>query len=262
MEYDKDDELNFEAWYHLNKSHFPAEFNVFIEESYDTFYFLFNVYRKVMQRMAPALRKLMATQYPVFKTEKRPMVLEFIDSIATTTGYSLLFRLYNLVQGQKKGINVREKYPKFESWIEFYARPQHPNTFDQNKRHQYIWFNDEEWEAYVETENNKMLEFFNWQEKRKFEFIDLVQTIILKYFKELEELNADEWIIYAVDMRKEYEYFMNSCENVELFIDCGFREEEIKHTDEEFLASYSNLSNEIKKKALELRERRISGEMI
>jgi len=76
----------------------------------------------------------METQYPVFKTEKRPMVLEFINTIATTTGFSLLFRLYNLVQDQKKGVNVREKYPKFDSWGELYARPQHPGNVEETNR--------------------------------------------------------------------------------------------------------------------------------
>ena len=134
MEYDHDGNLNFEAWYHLNKSHFPLEFNVFIEDSYEPFYFLFNVYRKVMVQVVPTLRQLMETQYPVFKTEKRPMVLEFINTIATTTGFSLLFRLYNLVQDQKKGVNVREKYPKFDSWGELYARPQHPGNVEETNR--------------------------------------------------------------------------------------------------------------------------------
>jgi len=107
-----------------------------------------------------------------------------------------------------------------------------------------------------------LLEFFNWEERRKFEFIDLVQTIILKYFKELEELNSDEWIIYAVAMREEYQYYMTSCENVELFIDCGFPEEEIKLADVEFIKTNSKLGNEIIRKASALRNRRISGEMI
>lgn len=123
MEYHNVDNIDFEAWYHLNKSHYPPEFNVFIEDSYETFYFLINVYRKVMAQIIPALGELMEIQYPVFKTEKRPMVLEFISTIAATTGFSLLFRLYNLVQDQKKGIKVSEKYPYFERWIDLYARP-------------------------------------------------------------------------------------------------------------------------------------------
>ena len=262
MEYDNEGDMDFQAWYHLNKGYFPPELDKVLVNSYDSFYFLFNVYRKVMDKMAPALRKLMVKQYPVFKTEKRPLVVEFIDSIATTTGYSLLFRLKTLVEDQKNGVSIPEKYPQLEEWKDFYVRPQQPSRVDESTRPLYSWLNDEQWKAYVETENRKMLEFFNWTEKRKFEFIDVVQTIVLKYFKELENLNSDEWIIYAVDMREEYEYYLSSCENVELFIDCGFPEEDIKLSDKEFTENYGKLSDKIKKQARALRNRRIAGENI
>jgi hypothetical protein len=170
--------------------------------------------------------------------------------------------LYNLVEDQKKGVDVRVKYPQFESWIDSCAHPQRPGAVDETNRMDGNWLNDQEWKAYVKSENAKVLEFFNWEEKRKFEFIDLVQTIILKHFREIEDLNPDEWIVYAIAMCEEYECFKTCCENVELFIDCGFPEEEIKLTDDEFIKTYSKLSSEIVKKASVLRERRISGEMI
>lgn len=262
MEYDQDGDMDFQAWYHLNKDNFPPELDEVLENSYDSFYFLFNVYRKIMDKLAPALRLLMAKQYPVFKTEKRPQVAAFIDTIATTTGYSLLFRLKTLVEDQKKGVSIREKYSNLEAWKALYVRPQQPPTIDQGKRSHFWWLNDLQWEKYVETENKKLLEFFQWSEKRKFEFIDVVQTIVLKYFKELEELNPDEWIIYAVHMHDEYEYYQVSCENVELFIDCGFPEKDIKLSDREFIRNYSKLNSKVKQQARLLRNRRISGEEI
>jgi hypothetical protein len=84
----------------------------------------------------------------------------------------------------------------------------------------------------------------------------------LKYFKELEELNADEWIMYAVAIVDEYDYYLSTCEHVELFIDCGFPEDDMKLTDEEFDTNYCNLSKEIKDKTDDLRNRRIAGEAI
>lgn len=262
MEYDQDGDMDFQAWYHLNKDNFPPELDEVLENSYDSFYFLFNVYRTVMNKLAPVLRILMARQYPGFKNEKRPKVAGFIETIATTTGYSLLFRLKNLVEDQKKGISIRDKYPNLEAWKDFYVRPQHPPTVDKGKRSHFWWLNDYQWGKYVETENKKLLDFFQWSEKRKFEFIDVIQTIVLKYFKELEELNPDEWIIYAVHMHEEYEYYQVSCENVELFIDCGFPEDDIKLSDREFIKNYSNLDTKVKQHARILRNRRISGEEI
>lgn len=262
MEFDKEGYLDFKAWYHLNKDHFSPELDEILEVGYDSFYFLFHVYRKVMDKMPPALRNLMAKQYPVFKTESRPLVREFIDIIATTTGYSLLFRLKNLVEDQKKGVSIREKYPRLEEWKNFYIRPQHPGTVDESKRHQYVWLNDKEWKVFVQTENKKLLELFNWKESRKFKFIDIVQNIVLEHFKELEDLNSDEWIIYALVMREEYEYYMTNCDKAEMFIDCGFPEEQIKLKDDEFMQVYSELSDEMKMKLIALRNRRIAGEEI
>lgn len=262
MIYDNEGDIDYDAWYNSSKAYFPEKFKKQMEDSYDLMHFMYSVYRKVMRQLAPALRKLMRQQYPVFKTEKRPLVVEYIESISTTIGYSLLFNLYHLVQGQKAGVNIREKYQKLDSWVDFYARPQHPHTIDETTRPEYTWMSDEEWEVYRDSENKAMLEFFNWKEKRKFEFIDLVQKLIFKYYKELEELNPDEWIMYAVHMGDEYETYLSQCEDVELFIDCGFPEEEIKLTDEEFRQNYHNLSQEIKDKTDELRNRRIAGEMI
>jgi hypothetical protein len=204
----------------------------------------------------------MYQQYPVFKTETRPLVVEHINDISDITVTALIITLRKLVEDQKAGVNVREKYPEFEHWIEFYGRPNQPEFIDDSNRYEYPWVSDEEWEVTLEKENSMLLEFFNWKEKRKFDFIDLIQKTFFKYYKELEELNPDEWIIYAMLIRDEYENYLCRCEDLELFIDCGFPEEEINLSYEEFIRNFRNLSQEIKHKTEELRERRIAGEMI
>lgn len=262
MEYDNDGDLNYHAYYNRVKNYVPADLQKAMEDTFDFCDFYYKVYRKVMRSLAPALHKLMKRQYPVFITEKRPLVTDFINVIATTTGYKLLLNLFHLVQGQKAGVNLRQKYPEFESWVEFYARPQKPDTMDETHRHEYTWISDKEWDELRESENQNMLEYFNWCEKRKFEFIDMVQTILFKYYKELDDLNADELIMFAVHIREEYEYYLTGCEHIELFIDCGFPEDDMKLTDEEFEINYSNLSSNAKEAATELRNRRIAGERI
>lgn len=262
MEYGEDKTIDFETWYIKYRSLLPKEFVDYTKEHSYEIFFMFQLYRKVMAEIHPSLRKLMNKQYPVFKTENRPLVTEYINNISATTGHELLFKLIRLVQGQKNGVNVREKYPKFDRWVDFYGRPQKPKTIDEATRSWDSWMSDEEWIIFRDSENKALLEYFNWKEKRKFEFIDLIQTILFKYYKELEDLNPDEWIIYAVDIRDEYEYYLTSCEDVELFIDCGFPDDYIKLTNEQFRENYSKLNMDIKQKATELRKRRIAGEMI
>ncbi|MCX6240043.1 MAG: hypothetical protein NTY07_21285 [Bacteroidia bacterium] len=253
---DKDGDINNDALYNQNINFLPGEIKSSIENSLELMHFMFDVYHKAMGQLAPELQKLMWQQYPVFKTEKRPFVLESINDITFTTGGPLLWKLFYLVQGQKAGENIRNKYPGFEHYVECYGRPQQPETIDESTRPEYPLLTDEEWEMYCNFKNKALLESFNKEEKRKFEFIELMQTVLFKYFKELEELNSDEWIIYAVDIIEEYETYRRKCSDIELFIDGGFPEEDIKRTEEEFRQNYHSLSQEITDKKEQLRNRR------
>ena len=261
MIYENDEDLNFDAWYSSNKDDLPEPLGNLMADNFDRFHFLCHVYHKVMKNLTPALRKLMLQQYPVFKTEKRPLVVKNIKTIYTTTGHLLLLNLYNLVQDQKAGVNIRETYPDFDTWVD-YVRTEQPKTIDESTRYQYTWLSDEEWEVYRDNENKEILQIYTWKEKRKFEFIDLMQKLLFKYFRELEDLNADEWIIYAVYMHEEYTAYLTGCDDLERFIDCGFPEELVNQTYEEFLERFLNLDREITDKRSELRSRRIAGEMI
>jgi len=260
---DDDDENEYDPLYESYKNYIPEQYRDSFDDTFEIGHFMYHVYLCVMRELTPSLKKLMWQQYPVFNTEKRPKVLAHLDFIAATIGHHLLINLYHLVEGQKAGVIIREKYPRFDSWVEFYARPQHPRIIDESNRSElYSWMSDEEWEVYRDKENGLMLEFFNWKEKRKFDFVDLVQGLLLKYYKELEKLNHDEWIIYAVFIRDEYETYLINCEDTELFIDCGWPEELVGQTYEEFKQNYQSLSQEIRDKTTELRNRRIAGEVI
>src|ERR1017187_7199297 len=109
------------TWFTLYKDLFSDELKIQLETNMDFYHFLFDIYRKIMKRLPFDLLELMQKQYPVFKTENRPLLLEEINSIASTTGYSLLFDLYHLLNNQRQGVNLREKYTELEDWKNFYA---------------------------------------------------------------------------------------------------------------------------------------------
>ncbi len=262
MIYDKDGDMNFNAWYSMNKKYFPPELREQMDENIDLLHFVASVYFKVMRELEPALHKLMREQYPVFENEKRKKVVEYIDDIAKTTGYALLFKQYYLIQDQKKGVNMREKYPKLDEWEEFYVKKHEPETISENERSDYPELTDEEWIKFRNKENAEIIKCFNWKEKRRFEFIDLVQTIIFKHFNELKELDHDEWTLYAVDIVDEYEYYLTLCEFVEGFIDHGFPEKDIDLPTKEYYKKQSQLSFEEHNRVSALRDRRINGEKI
>lgn len=262
MQYDREEELDFDAWFSRNQSYLPKEFVDHLKEHYDMLHFFFSIYRKMIKHLAPAMHELMLKQYPVFRTEHRPAVLESLDNLITNTCDTILFRLGFLVQDQKAGKIARETYPDIDKWRDFYGKPATPYTIDESTRPEYTWLNDAEWEQYRDSENASLLEFFNWEEKRKFEFVDLVQTYVFKYYKEIEDLNPDEWIVYAMIIRDKYEYYKSICENVELLIDCKMPEKYVDCPSSEFQQAYTSLDKEIKDYSTELRDRRIAGEEI
>jgi len=262
MLYDQEGDPNFDAWFSQNQRNFPKELVDFLKEHYDTFHFLFSIYRKILKHLDPAMHELMLKHYPVFRTEQRPAVLEYLDDLPTLTCDAILIKIYHLWLNQKAGKNIRDSFPDIDKWRDFYGKPKTPDTIDESTRPDYTWISDAEWEQYRDSENASLLEFFNWEEKRKFEFVDLVQTYIFKYYKEIENLNPDEWIVYAMIIRDEYEYFKTICENIELLIDCKMPEKYVDCPIDEFQQAYSSIDKEVKDRATEFRNRRIAGEEI
>lgn len=259
----EDGKVNMKLWYNLNKDKLPTDAKKMFDEKYELLHFAFDIYRNIMELLPSELHNLMLEQYPVFKTETRRLVLDYINNIETTVGYSLLFKLFEVMEDQRKGINFREKYPKFDSWVEFYARPRQPNYIKEESRFTtYKFLTDTEWEELKESENRAFIQFHNWLEGRIAEFIDVMQTIILKNWPELLDLEPDAWILYAVSIRDEYEYYVQQCEHVEAFIDYNFPEEYMKLSVDEYDKKRPYVLSEESKYVQSLRSRRIAGEKI
>ena len=254
--------IDWRTWYDKHKHLIPDKYKADFENNLNVLQFLFDIYYKTMRKLTPVLKELMFKQYPVIKAEKRPIVAEYIDKFINSVGSKLLFKLNALLNGQKEGVTIRERYPKFDDWAKFYGSPQKPKQLKENDRNAPIHQNksDNEWKQYKAAENIRILEFHNWKEKRKSEFIGILQAILFENYKELEELNADELIIYAVDIYDEYEYYLLLCERIEMFIDCGFPKEHINISDKEFYENCQKLSPETRNKITDLRNRRIARE--
>jgi hypothetical protein len=245
---EEEDEDNYkmselEKWYDNNFAYFNRASKPEPGLDLDITLFYNNTYCPVMKELAPAVRKLMYKQYPLLETKFRPMVMDHINWMVSKAGHRLLLMLNILVQDQKEGVNLREKYPDFESWIDFYARPPEPpvpdyHSLDNNP----LLFNaltaeqikeiaDEEWESNIKH--------FNKVEELKKEYYDLIQPLVLKYYPALQDLDYDGWIIYAVEIREEYEDYKLRCEHVDSFIEYGMDEEDIHLTYKEFYKKFS-----------------------
>jgi hypothetical protein len=201
------------------------------------------VYEKVKTHLLPALHELMIRQYPVFTAEERPLLLKHLDCILHSVSYSLMVKLYRLLQDQNKNIHAREKYPEFEKWLEFYARPQNAAILEKEDRPTDAGINAEEWEIYRLRVNKEIIEIFNHSQNRLKDFVRTVHNIIFEQLPELMELNADEWIVFSVIMRDEYENFSTLCSHAEVFINNGFPEENMNACQRDFYKKYLKLYN-------------------
>jgi len=247
FEDEKDDstELSeFENWYDENFIYFKRESKKQSGPTFDISLFYYGVYKPAKNDIVRAIRKLMVKQYPVIDTEFRPLVLEYINWLVTSTGHRLLLNLYILIQDQKEGINLRNKYPDFATWIDIYARPQEPDLRKYEDYDKFSFYSDLQKMQLIEEENKEIIKFFEIQEKRRKEFYDMIQPIIFKFYPVLNDLGYDGWIVYAYQIRNDYDDYKFRCEHIEKFIEYEFPEEDINLKDDEFQAKFRRMYNE------------------
>jgi len=234
----------FENWYDENFMYFRREGTKQQGPTLDISLFYSGVYCPIMDELAHSVRKLMLKQYPVIDTEFRPLVLKYIDWIVSMAGHRFLMNLYVLIQDQKDGINLREKYPDFESWISYYARPAKPELVTDVNFTKFTTFTEQEKQDLMVDENNDIINFFEKEQRLKKEYYDMIQPIVFKYYPAIQNLDYDGWIIYSVQIREDYEDYKFRCEHVETFIEYDFMEEDIHLKYDEFQAKFRIKYNE------------------
>ncbi len=235
---------DFEIWYNENYMFFERETDILEGPTLDISLFYNGVYMPVMQELAPSVRKLMTRQYPLIDLEFRPLVLNYIDWVVSMAGHRFLMNLYQLIQDQKDGVNLREKYPDFESWIGFYARPGEPDLVTEVNYTKFTTYSEEEKKELIDAENKNITEFFEKEQLLKKEYYDIIQPLVFKYYPALQDLDYDGWIIYSVHIREDYEDYKFRCEHIETFIEYEFQEEDINLRYDEFQAKFRIKYNE------------------
>jgi hypothetical protein len=231
MEGDDDNDVDLtvqEQWYIDYELLFHPEIREHVTDNDVLIFMLHRRYQLLMKNLIPAIRQIMREQYSLIASEKRPLVLEKIEEIIQMIAEDVIFEMFNLEIGQSIGVNVREKYPELDKWVEFYGRPAKPEFIDESFREKVPWLTDEQWNKIKEEDMQETLDAFNWKTSRIFDFINAVQTVLFEYYPQLLNLNSDEWIIYAVILREAHTDYLISCEDLECFIEAGFPQEDIK----------------------------------
>ncbi len=215
---DNDKFIDSEIWFENNKDFFPPEFLESMEMAMDTLSFYFHTYENTMKELRPQLRDLMIKQFPVLKTDTRPVVLQAINDVIENSGRFILFKLYNLMLDQKNGINLHKKYTNFDDLLELHVRPRKPHSIDISFYDFIPQLSSERKKELVNELNEKELLNIKRNERRKFYFFNLIQKCIFKYYPEIQKLDEDGWSVYAIHVGMEYEHYRDECIRIEKLI--------------------------------------------
>jgi hypothetical protein len=210
---DKNDLKQRIAEYAINKDLFPEDFKASVERFFEMAGFFYEVFDAMSKACDAKLRALATRHYPDLAVV-HPIIEEYLHEVNTGIVQGIVYGMRGLVNDMKEGVDFHEKYPKLEEWRSYYCHPKPKITTDKDR---YSWdpVDDAEWEKEKHQQNRELYRLFCWEEHRKTEFYEIVQPELFKVYPVLNELEGDAWVLYAVNLRDEYENWLTIMESTE-----------------------------------------------
>ena len=253
---EEDDDLELselELWYDDNLQYFNYKENEISGPTVETELFYYSVYVPFKKDLKKPLREMLNRHYSHIATELRPEVLTRIENDLDWVGHEFILFLHNMVQFWKTGKDLREIFPELDKWAVSYRSYRRPRYLEESFWDQMNWLTDEQKQSLKEESNSESDEAFAYEEKPRFEFFDLLQRITFKYYKELQELDADGWTMFEVFLTDEYTNYELDFEHYDSFIEYEFDVEDLDLPYAEYNAKFSakckeRLDEELSKK--------------
>ena len=238
---DDDDDLVYseaEIWYDNNLRYFdwkdkPPGIPLEVE------LFYYSVYVPFKKELKKLMHEMVYRHYPYIASECRPELLEKIESRMDYVGHEFVLFLYNMVQFWKTGKDLRELFPELDKWGFDYSSYRKPQYTDRSFWDKYDWLSEEQIQTFIEEDRQEVDDLFAFKEKPRFEFFELLQRAIFKYYRELQELDADGWTMFEVFLRDEYTNYQLDFEHYEGFIEYGFGVEDLNLPYDEYSVKFS-----------------------
>jgi len=176
-----------------------------------------NVYIPTNEELYPSVRKLANEHYPLISKETRPEILAAIDANAKTICQTFLMELYRLLKYIKNGANLREAYPTFDTMAEF----KHVETYIRRDIFDEVeGLSDKQKKQLYQLALKKFPDSYNYKDQRRYEFIDMLHSIVFKHCPDILDFDEDAWTLYNYYMRLEHVGFRMTFEFFHSFIDC------------------------------------------
>lgn len=256
-------DMPFEVFFGMEKDSMPEEVRKQYEENYDIYHFFSDVFKPWHSEAKEKLEGLTQELYYDCLNPEQPTIRRYIDSVNAQSANDLILKLFALVKEGKEGIVMEEKYgkEKIDRWKEFYCRPQPPHLLTDERRNDYKYLTDEEWEAKMASENNSIRMYHNWEEKRKEIWYDAMQPLNFTYLPQLNDMEGDYWIVYAMEIRDEYERWKTRMEHVETVLDYRLDPELLFASRDEFTKAHTAVFQQYWKEEDNKRNQRIQEDM-
>ncbi len=257
FEDDDDDNLEYseaEIWYDDNLRYFDWQNKPVPGLPLDVELFYHSVYVPFKQDLKKPIHEMVYRHYPRIATEHRPEVLERIENRIDWVGHEFILFLRNMIEEWKTGKDLREIYPKLDEWAVIYPAYRKPRYMDPSFWDQFYWLNDEQRQSMIEDDRREADESFALEEKPRFEFFELLQTLTFKYYSEVKELDTDGWVMFQAFLHDEYSNYQMDFEHYDGFIEYGLEVEDLNLPYKEYSEKFSEKYNEKKEEELRKKE--------
>jgi hypothetical protein len=232
--------MKFEDYYALHKNDFHPQLQETIERKMEVLKWWYDMYLPITEDLEPVLAELALKQFPQFeKAIENADMKKYIAGIHEEIAGKIAANIYrNTVVAMREKWDLKAKYPKLEEWRDFYCKPQKPYEMDDSTRKWSAWLSDEQWEEFKKLENRRAARFEEWEKERQNEFMGVVQPVLFYHLPELNEIEGDYFISFAVDLRDYYENWKSWLEHAETVIENEMPYETVFIFKEEFQELY------------------------
>jgi hypothetical protein len=255
--------MKFEVYYTLHKNDFEPQLQETIEKKIETLKWWYDIYLPITNDLHPLLAELALKQFPKFEEATRNETMhQYVNGIHEEIAGKIAANIYqNTVVAMREKEDLNAKYPRLEEWREFYCKPHQPDRMDDSGRKWKTWLSDEEWEEFKKLEDRRMARFREWELERENGFMNVVQPILFQHLPELNELEGDYFICYAVDLRDYYENWKSWLEHAETVIENEMPYETVFYFGEDFRLLYKPYYDKNSKRLEVERDKIIYGEL-
>lgn len=256
-------DMPFEVFFQMEKDKMPEDIREQYEKNYDVYHFFTDVFQQWHSKAKEELEQLTQELYSNCLEPEHPTIRRYIDAANAQTANDLILKLFSLIKEGKEGVVMEEKHgkEKIESRRNFYCRPQLPHFLLTDKnRDDYKELTDEDWKVKMVSENESTWRYHNWEEKRKAIWYDAMQPLNFTYLPELNDMEGDYWVIYAMEIRDEYERWKTRMEHIETVLDYHLDPELLFAPHDEFTKAHTAVFQQYWKESDESRNQRILRE--